>query len=107
MDWLESCLGYVGKRKSGVCQELQDLRSWCSAQGGPNWAEYAADAAIIVNEATDEFYKQPMYYALGHISKYLIRDSVRIGTIPPGDDDLNYVAVLRPNNDVAIAILNR
>ena len=39
-------------------------------QGGPNWAGNFVDAPIIVNEAEGEFYKQPMYYALGHISRY-------------------------------------
>ena len=39
-------------------------------QGGPNWAGNFVDAPIIVNEVEGEFYKQPMYYALGHISRY-------------------------------------
>ena len=39
--------------------------------GGPNWVENFVDAPIIINAAEDEFYKQPMYYALGHISRYM------------------------------------
>ena len=39
-------------------------------EGGPNWVGNFVDAPIIVNEADGEFYKQPMYYALGHISRY-------------------------------------
>ena len=38
-------------------------------QGGPNWAENVVDSPIIVNEDTGEFYKNPSYYALGHISR--------------------------------------
>ena len=37
--------------------------------GGPNWAGNFVDSPIIVNEEADEFYKQPMYYALGHVSR--------------------------------------
>ncbi|KAK8773049.1 hypothetical protein V5799_012418 [Amblyomma americanum] len=34
--------------------------------GGPNWAQNFVDSPIIVNATAQEFYKQPMYYALGH-----------------------------------------
>ena len=39
-------------------------------QGGPNWADNLVDSPVIVNEEAGEFYKQPMYYALGHISRF-------------------------------------
>lgn len=35
-------------------------------QGGPSWVDNYLDAPIIVNATGDEFYKQPMYYFLGH-----------------------------------------
>ena len=35
-------------------------------EGGPNWANNFVDSAIIVNSTSDEFYKNPMFYALGH-----------------------------------------
>ena len=54
----------------------QDLNNWATGWvdwnlclnmgGGPNWQNNYVDAAIIVNAAADEFYKNPMYYALGH-----------------------------------------
>lgn len=34
--------------------------------GGPNWINNHVDAAIIVNKTSDEFYKQPTFYFLGH-----------------------------------------
>lgn len=34
--------------------------------GGPNWVENFVDSPIIVNATLDEFYKQPMFYAMGH-----------------------------------------
>lgn len=35
-------------------------------KGGPNWVKNFVDSPIIVNAANDEFYKQPMFYAMGH-----------------------------------------
>ncbi|KAJ1364540.1 hypothetical protein KIN20_024663 [Parelaphostrongylus tenuis] len=35
-------------------------------KGGPNWAKNFVDSPIIVNATADEFYKQPMFYAMGH-----------------------------------------
>lgn len=40
-------------------------------QGGPNWENNRADSPIIVNAEKDEFYKQPMFYAMGHFSKFV------------------------------------
>nr|CAD7410729.1 unnamed protein product [Timema poppensis] len=46
--------------------------------GGPNWANNTVDSPIIVNATADEFYKQPMFYALAHFSKFVPPGSVRI-----------------------------
>ena len=37
-------------------------------RGGPNWVGNFVDAPILVSNTTDEFEKQPMYYALGHLA---------------------------------------
>ena len=34
--------------------------------GGPNWVGNFVDSPIIVNAKEDVFYKQPMYYHMGH-----------------------------------------
>nr|CAD7200238.1 unnamed protein product [Timema douglasi] len=47
--------------------------------GGPNWANNTVDSPIIVNATADEFYKQPMFYALAHFSKFVPPGSVHIG----------------------------
>ena len=54
--------------------------------GGPNWAYNYVDSPIIVNEANDEFYKNPMYYGLAHFSKFLPEESVRIHSEVTGYD---------------------
>lgn len=43
--------------------------------GGPNWAGYEVDAPILVDPTVDEFYKQPSYYAMGHVSRYFSEGS--------------------------------
>lgn len=35
-------------------------------EGGPNWVRNFVDSPIIVDIAKDTFYKQPMFYHLGH-----------------------------------------
>lgn len=39
--------------------------------GGPSWCGTRVDSPIIVNSTADEFYKQPMFYVLGHFSKFV------------------------------------
>lgn len=68
---------------------IQDLNHWVTGwtdwnmcldlDGGPNWANNFVDSPIIVNPKQDEFYKQPMFYALGHFSKFIPVGSSRIG----------------------------
>ncbi|VDK28999.1 unnamed protein product [Gongylonema pulchrum] len=68
---------------------IEDLSNWVTGwtdwnlcldlKGGPNLAKNYVDAPIIVNATADEFYKQPMFYVLGHFSKFIRPGSVRIG----------------------------
>ncbi|XP_065174654.1 lysosomal acid glucosylceramidase-like isoform X2 [Sycon ciliatum] len=69
---------------------IKDLNHWVvgwtdwnlalNGTGGPNWAHNYVDSPIIVNPSKDEFYKQPMYYAIGHFSAFILPGSVRIHT---------------------------
>lgn len=76
-------------------------------KGGPNWTNGAVDSPVIVNATADEFYKQPMYYAMGHFSKYVTEDSVRIGLQLTNERKLFASAFLRPDGNRVIVILNR
>ncbi len=72
------------------CLELQDMNNGVSGwtdwnlaldlKGGPNWVKNFVDSPIIVNKTGDEFYKQPMFYALGHFrfrSFCLVNDTTK------------------------------
>ncbi|NXJ70415.1 GLCM Glucosylceramidase, partial [Rostratula benghalensis] len=79
-------------------------------QGGPNWVKNFVDSPIIVDSSKDVFYKQPMFYHLGHFSKFIPEGSRRVGLhssrrclICP----LEHVAVLRPDGAVVLVVLNR
>jgi glucosylceramidase len=95
----EACVGDQGpphvilgswERAEQYCHDIiEDLNHWfvgwvdwniaLSLDGGPNWAKNNVDSPIIVNTTSGEFYKQPMFYALGHFSKFLPPKSFRIG----------------------------
>ncbi|VDN00299.1 unnamed protein product [Onchocerca ochengi] len=99
-------------------QKFQDLSHWVSGwtdwnlcldlKGGPNFAKNYVDAPIIVNATADEFYKQPMFYILGHFSKFIPPGSVRI--------DLHFylkpisyegIAFVTPTHQRVLVLLNR
>lgn len=73
--------------------------------GGPTYIENYVDSPILVNSTSGEFYKQPMFYAIGHFSKFVPPGSFRIGTLS-GVDGLNVAAFSRPDGGVVLVILN-
>lgn len=77
--------------------------------GGPSVISNYIDSAIIVNATADEFYKQPMYYAIAHVSKYVPPDSVRVETSLNSLASLaglQAAAFLRPDNLTTVVIYN-
>ncbi|KAH7962396.1 hypothetical protein HPB52_015885 [Rhipicephalus sanguineus] len=106
---------------------LEDFNHWVSGwtdwnlaldtEGGPNWANNFVDSPIIVNASAQEFYKQPMYYALGHFSKALPRGSVRIHSqleqpsfqvaMNTTATMLEYAAFKTPDSALVVIVLNR
>ncbi|OAD60321.1 Glucosylceramidase, partial [Eufriesea mexicana] len=73
--------------------------------GGPSWNKNYVDAAIIVNAEKDEFYKQPMYYAMKHFSRFVERGSVRVSI----SEALNIeaTAFVTPANEVVVVAYNK
>ena len=94
---------------------MQDLRhklsgwvDWNIAldmNGGPNWVDNFADSPIIVNAAKDEFYKQPMFYAMGHFSKFVVPGSKQVQILNE-TKGIDMIAFLRPDNSVAAVFGN-
>ena len=77
-------------------------------EGGPNWAENQVDSPIIVNAEEDEFYKQPMFYATGHFSRFLPPGSRSVGLLnKEALGRVDSLAFLNPDNDVVAIFINR
>ncbi|XP_018007354.1 putative glucosylceramidase 3 [Hyalella azteca] len=73
--------------------------------GGPHWIGANLDSPIIVNATADEFYKQPKFYALAHVSKFFKRGDVRVDAIPTLDT-IKAAAVTKPDGSVAVVVIN-
>ncbi|XP_060527870.1 putative glucosylceramidase 4 [Cylas formicarius] len=74
---------------------------------GPSWAGSHFDSPVIVNATAGEFYKQPMFYAIGHFSKFIVPGSLRLETDVSVEADVRSIAFLRPDGKVAVVLFNR
>lgn len=111
-------LGNWDRAQSYALDLIQDLSNWVCGWtdwnmalddiGGPNWVSNTVDSPIIINATSDEFYKQPMFYALGHFSKFILPNSTVI-TVSRSltASGLELVAVVRPDNGTVVVVLNR
>lgn len=78
--------------------------------GGPSYVNNTIEAAVILNTTTKtEFYKQPIFYVLGHFSKFIPSGSVRIDSNLSGfrSGQIEIVAFLCPDNTVTIVLYNK
>jgi glucosylceramidase len=97
---------------------LQDLNHWVTGwvdwnyaldmQGGPTWIDNFVDSPVIVNAKEKEFYKQPMFYGLGHFSKFITEGSKRVKLTRQKNSQsgLEMVAFMRPDHVVVIVAFN-
>ncbi|XP_063368436.1 lysosomal acid glucosylceramidase-like [Cydia amplana] len=112
-------LGDWSRAQSYIHDILEDLNynlvGWIdwnlclNRKGGPNWVKNFVDSPIIVFPESDEFVKQPMFYAMGHFSKWVPRGSVRLeveehkGLL---EKSVDHVAFLTPRNTVVVVLHN-
>ncbi|CAK1551990.1 unnamed protein product [Leptosia nina] len=77
-------------------------------KGGPNWANNFVDAPILVYPERDEFIKQPMFYAMGHFSKFIPRGSRRISSTYPFLDlgRIPNIAFITPGGNIVVVLQN-
>lgn len=81
-------------------------------RGGPTWAKNFVDAPILVDLEKQVFYRQPMYYYLGHFSKFVRPGSRLLDSQSNGPFPLEEVSFLVPPHDnlpktIVIVVLNR
>lgn len=75
-------------------------------KGGPSYISNLCDSPILVNATAQEFLKQPMFYALGHFSKFVPADSERIH-VSGFSNRVPVTAFRRPDNGVVLVAMNK
>ncbi len=76
-------------------------------QGGPNHLQNYCDAPIIADAKTDTVHYQVMYYVLGHFSKNMLKNSVRIGqSMDHTGHEVLATAALTPAGRVVVIVQN-
>ncbi|OGT48042.1 MAG: hypothetical protein A3E83_05315 [Gammaproteobacteria bacterium RIFCSPHIGHO2_12_FULL_41_20] len=115
-------LGNWARGESYAHDIIQDLNHHVSGwtdwnllldtQGGPNWAKNYVDAPIIADLQTQTLYKQPMYYYLGHFSKFIRPGSQLLASQSLGPAPLEEVTFKVPAHanlpeTIVIVVLNR
>ncbi|CAH0595440.1 unnamed protein product [Chrysodeixis includens] len=84
-----------------------DWNMCLNMEGGPNWRGGRVDAPVKINAQAGEFYKQPMFYAIGHFSKFVPRGSRRISATVESKTDVQNLAFLTPDNTIVMVLLNK
>lgn len=114
-DFVKVQLGSWARAENYANNIIDDLNHWVQGwvewnlaldmKGGPTWVSNFIDSPIIVDKTKDEFYKQPMFYAIGHFSKFISRGSTRIKLTQTSV--VKSVGFKRPDGAVVIVLYNR
>ena len=93
---------------NGMAIGWTDWNLLLDLQGGPNHANNFCDAPLLMDPKNATFvFKQPMYYYLAHFSAFLPPGSVRVGVVSEGPVPMEVTAFARPDNRIAMVVLNR
>jgi glucosylceramidase len=87
----------------------QGYIEWCmilSNEGKPNPYDNFNSAPILINPKTDEVIYTPLYYLLGHFSKFIRPNAVRIEAKGNPIDNLIYTAAKNSDGSLALVIYN-
>ena len=76
------------------------------SKGGPyHNRDGGVKAQVYVNENTKQFTLGPLYYTVGHFSKFIKRGAVRIGS-STYSDAIKAVAFRNPDGEIVVVVLN-
>ncbi|XP_019534823.3 lysosomal acid glucosylceramidase [Aedes albopictus] len=110
-------LGSWDRAESYITYIMQDLQhsvhGWIDWNlllneiGGPNYANNYVETAVVINGTTgNEVYKQPIFYGLGHFSRFITEGSVRI-EVTSDDSGMIVVGFQRPDNKTVLVFYNK
>ena len=75
-------------------------------EGGPGIGGRFS-SLIYVNSSAQEYHKEPLFYIMGQISKFLPPNSVRVGLeLHSNLDKLYSTAFVRPDNQIVVIVFN-
>lgn len=74
-------------------------------EGGPSYANNTIDAPILANVTAGEVYKQPIFYAIGHFSKFIPEGSVRFD-VQSDWSEVQTIGFRRPDGTAALIVFN-
>jgi len=107
-------LGDWSRGESYGIDILGDLNNWAEGwvdwnivlnpQGGPNHVNNFCDAPVIADASKQDVQFNVPYYYMGQFSKFILPNSVRVQSSCPSG--LQCTAFLRPDNMVAVVVLN-
>lgn len=87
-----------------------DFNMALDLQGGPVINDrFKADAAVIVDAKRSAYYRNPMFYAIGHLSRYVKPGSIRVKMdffSAPHMYANQYAAFITPDNYLAVVVAN-
>ncbi|KAF2350112.1 Glycosyl hydrolase family 30 TIM-barrel domain [Trinorchestia longiramus] len=110
-------LGSWGSAQNYVVNILDDVNHYSTGwvdwnmaldqKGGPTWVSNFVNSPTIVNAAEDTFYKQPMFYAMGHFSRFVLPGDVAVNSfIDGGDGSIRAAAFLHGDNNIVVVLLS-
>lgn len=67
---------------------------------------FNANAPTQYKTAKNELYKQPMFYAIGHFSRFVLPNSVRVD-VQSETSAIIGVGFLRPDTSIALVLYNK
>ncbi|XP_015523845.1 lysosomal acid glucosylceramidase [Neodiprion lecontei] len=112
-------LGSWDSGEKYIMDIIDNLRNWVTGwidwnlalneEGGPHWHYTYDQSSIVVNAEADEFYKQPLFYAISHFSKFIPRGSVRVELThnQVTNATVDFVAFVTPEDETVLVIFNK
>lgn len=95
----------MGNLNAGISASL-DWNLFLDEAGGPNHVGNFCAAPIMCNQAEDSYEKRLTYYYIGHFSRYIKPEAVRIGTTRY-TDRVEATAFLNPDGERVLVLLNK
>lgn len=87
-----------------------DFNMALNLEGGPCINDkFKSDASVIIDPKTGNYYRNPMFYAIGHLSRYVKPGSIRVKITFSSSAHMfasQYIAFITPDNYLVVFVSN-